>query len=227
MKYRIKFSKYDIMIFIGHLDVMRFFQKAFRRSGLPISYSTGFSPHQIMSFAQPLGVGVYSTGEYFDAEFDEAVDEAVIKERLQSVMERGIDILDVKALPENAKNAMASIAAASYSVSLRNGHFPALSLTERFREFMEQETILYEKETKRSKKELNLKDSVFRYATGSGDSVELLLDASSSGNLNPYFVMDAYFQYLGHTCEKLDFVITRKDIYYRDADGALRFLSDL
>ncbi len=52
--------------FIGHLDVMRFFQKAIRRAGIDIAYSSGFSPHQIMSFASPLGLGVESRGEYLD-----------------------------------------------------------------------------------------------------------------------------------------------------------------
>lgn len=49
MKIRIKFRKYGTMKFIGHLDVMRYFQKAIRRSEVNIRYSEGFSPHQIMS----------------------------------------------------------------------------------------------------------------------------------------------------------------------------------
>ena len=53
MKLRIKFNKYGPVRFIGHLDVMRFFQKAIRRAGIDVAYSQGFSPHQIMSFAAP------------------------------------------------------------------------------------------------------------------------------------------------------------------------------
>ena len=64
MKVRIKFSKYSSMIFIGHLDMMRYFQKAMRRAEIDISYSQGFNPHQIMSFAAPLGVGQTSESEY-------------------------------------------------------------------------------------------------------------------------------------------------------------------
>ena len=56
------------MKFIGHLDIMRYFQKAIRRANIPIAFSGGFSPHMIMSFAAPLGVGVTSAGEYFDME---------------------------------------------------------------------------------------------------------------------------------------------------------------
>ena len=45
MKIRIKFAKTGVMKFVGHLDVMRYFQKAIRRAELPIAYSEGFSPH--------------------------------------------------------------------------------------------------------------------------------------------------------------------------------------
>ena len=51
------------MKFIGHLDIMRYFQKAIRRAEIPIAFTSGFSPHMIMSFANPLGVGLTSDGE--------------------------------------------------------------------------------------------------------------------------------------------------------------------
>ncbi|MCI6205225.1 MAG: TIGR03936 family radical SAM-associated protein, partial [Lachnospiraceae bacterium] len=63
MKIRIKFRKWGAMKFIGHLDMMRYFQKAVRRANIDICYSEGYSPHQIMSFAAPLGVGITSDGE--------------------------------------------------------------------------------------------------------------------------------------------------------------------
>ena len=65
MKVRIKFTKEGPMKFVGHLDTMRYFQKAIRRAELPIAFSGGYSPHMIMSFAAPLGVGITSDGEYF------------------------------------------------------------------------------------------------------------------------------------------------------------------
>ena len=60
MKVRIKFSKEGPVKFVGHLDTMRYFQKAVRRAALPAAFSGGYSPHMIMSFASPLGVGVES-----------------------------------------------------------------------------------------------------------------------------------------------------------------------
>lgn len=66
MKARLRFNKMGSMMYIGHLDLMRYFQKLFRRCGLDVSYSKGFNPHQIMSFASPLGLGLTSIGEYLD-----------------------------------------------------------------------------------------------------------------------------------------------------------------
>ena len=73
MKVRIKFSKEGPVKFVGHLDTMRYFQKAIRRANLPVAFSGGYSPHMIMSFAAPLGVGTESLGEYFDLELAETV----------------------------------------------------------------------------------------------------------------------------------------------------------
>ena len=69
MKTRMRFTKTGSMKFIGHLDCMRFFQKAIRRAKLDVAYSQGYSPHQLMSFASPLGVGITSDGEYLDVDF--------------------------------------------------------------------------------------------------------------------------------------------------------------
>ncbi len=74
MKTRMRFTKTGSLKFIGHLDCMRFFQKAIRRAKLDVAYSQGFNPHQIMSFASPLSVGLTSDGEYIDIEFNSLPD---------------------------------------------------------------------------------------------------------------------------------------------------------
>ena len=61
LKIRMQFAKYGRMLYIGHLDVMRYFQKALRRAGVDMMYSKGYSPHPLLSFAAPLGVGIASS----------------------------------------------------------------------------------------------------------------------------------------------------------------------
>lgn len=124
MKLRIKFRKYGPLRFIGHLDVMRFFQKAIRRAGVDVSYTGGFSPHQIMSFASPLGVGLESNGEYMDIEVNSLSSCEEVKQSLNRASVAGIEIVNVIILPEHAGNAMASVAAASYTIRFREGREP-------------------------------------------------------------------------------------------------------
>ena len=89
MKIRIKFAKYGVMKFIGHLDVMRFFQKAIRRADIDIRFSEGFSPHPVMSFAAPLGVGMESLGEYLDIEVNSMTSAEEMKDALNREMADG------------------------------------------------------------------------------------------------------------------------------------------
>lgn len=223
---RIKFERTGPVRYIGHLDMMRYFQKAMRRAEIPIAYSTGFSPHQIMSFAAPLGVGLYSNGEYLDVELTEEISTAYMKDKLNGTMAEGVEILSVKALPEDAENAMASVAAAGYFVQVRKGHEPDFRFGEGFEEFMAQTSIPYEKETKKSKKVLDLKEGIYDYEVKE-DGVYLLVNASSSGNIKPGMIMEAYYEYLGKKTGEFDFVVTREETYTKNDGGQFISLDEV
>ena len=111
MKIRIKFSKHGAMKFVGHLDIMRYFQKAMRRADVDIKYSEGFSPHQIMSFAAPLGVGLTSNGEYLDIEVLSTKDSRTMLKQLNDVMAEEVEVLQYRKLEDSSKNAMSIVAA--------------------------------------------------------------------------------------------------------------------
>ena len=97
MKVRIKFAKTGHMKFVGHLDTMRYFQKAIRRAELPVAFSGGYSPHMIMSFAAPLGVGTTSLGSTFDMELTGTVPTKEIENRLeQPVMVDGVSVCSAR-----------------------------------------------------------------------------------------------------------------------------------
>ena len=174
MKVRIKFTKHGALKFIGHLDVMRYFQKAIRRAGIDVAYSSGFSPHQIMSFAAPLGVGLTSDGEYFDIEVNSVTTSEDMKKRLNDTMAEGIEVLEVLALPEHCKNAMASVAAAGYEITFREGCQPDFSLSDAICLFQKQEHVPYLKKTQKSEIELDLKASVYDIHLISENTIYLL-----------------------------------------------------
>ena len=212
MKVRIKFSKHGPIRFIGHLDVMRYFQKAMRRSEIDIAYTTGFSPHQIMSFAAPLGVGLESNGEYMDVELNSMVSSADIVERLNAVGAEGIKVLSAKVLPDNAGNAMASVAAADYTIRFREGREPKFDYKSALKDFYAKEQILVTKETKKNTLEVDLKPGIYKLEIRE-DAIYMLVDASSSGNIKPAMVMEAFMAENNELLQENAFTVTREDTY--------------
>ena len=69
---RFRFTKTGKIRFTSHRDVARMWERALRRSGLPVAFSQGFSPHPLLSFGLALPTGCESNGEYLDARLDEA-----------------------------------------------------------------------------------------------------------------------------------------------------------
>ena len=116
MKLRIKYTKTGPLRYISHLDVMRFFQKAIRRAGFDVSYTKGFSPHQIISFAAPMPLGMTSEGEYFDGEFNTVTNTADMVEGINETMPPYIQVLDIIKLEDKAKPSMSIVAASDYVV---------------------------------------------------------------------------------------------------------------
>ena len=135
-----------------------FFQKALRRAGIDVAYSTGFSPHQIMSFASPLGVGMCSYGEYMDIELRSAEGKSdEICRRLNEACVPGIEVISVKALPETAGNAMASVAAAGYTAHFKDSASDFHFLEGFMNDFLAQDSIIVTKETKKGTSQMDIR----------------------------------------------------------------------
>lgn len=231
MKIRIKFAKSGAMRFIGHLDVMRFFQKAIRRAGIDIAYSEGFSPHQIMSFAAPLGVGLSSNGEYFDIEVGNVTTADDMKERLNKEMVPGMEIINVTLLDEQTKNAMASVAAAEYSISLREGYEPegwsVRDWEERISAFYLKPSVIVTKKTKKSETELDLKPAIYALSVTEKDGkplIHMTVDASSFGNIKPRLVMETFYKEHHMELPEYALMITREDTYTDVGSGKRKLI---
>lgn len=212
MKLRIKFRKYGPIRFIGHLDVMRFFQKAIRRAQIDVAYSGGYSPHQIMTFAAPLGVGMTSNGEYMDIEVHSITSCTDVMERLNQASVPGIEIVSVKILPENAGNAMASVAAASYTVRFREGREPKCDIASELQKFLSRESILITKETKKGSRKLDLKEGIYKLSW-KDNAFHMLICASSAGNIKPIQIIEALLAQSGETLQENALLITREDVF--------------
>ena len=237
MKIRIQFAKYGKMVFIGHLDVMRFFQKALRRADVDLVYTQGFSPHPVLSFAAPRGVGITSCGEYADIEVQSTGSSEEMIRRLNAVMVPGMEILDYRQLPDDVPNAMSSVEAADYCLTFRDGAAPEdpAAYLDAFREFLAKPEIIIEKPTKKGSRTVDLKTLVYDFCLkekseiGEGPAIFLQVCAGSGNNLKPELVMETFHSqpdfpgslvpFTGEVTGHLS--ICRLETYGRNPEGSL------
>ncbi len=217
MKIRIKFAKHGTMKFIGHLDVMRYFQKAMRRADVDIRYSEGFSPHQIMSFAAPLGVGLTSNGEYLDIEVHSTGSSEEMIRKLNDVMVEGFHILSWKKLGDDAGNAMSLVDSADYTLTFRKGYEPEdmESFLSGLEAFYSRPSIPIIKKTKKGEKEMDLKPLVYACQVTRGETPSIFVKVStgSSNNVKPELFLETYCNECGFPFSPFTFEIQREEIY--------------
>ena len=92
---RIRFSRGEEVRFISHLDIMRLWQRALHRAGMPLAYSEGFSPHPRISMAAPLPIGVTSEAELMDVFVTKWVSPHFFTTAISQQLPPGIEILQV------------------------------------------------------------------------------------------------------------------------------------
>ena len=112
---RLQFSKKGNLKFIGHLDFLRVFGEMISRSRLPVSYSAGFNPHILLSFALPLPLGFVSENDYVDLVFERDLPAEDISDGLNNVAPSG---LTIKSVYEATDKCASVVAMADYSVNL-------------------------------------------------------------------------------------------------------------
>lgn len=221
------------MKFIGHLDLMRFFQKAVRMSGIDICYSEGFRPHPVMSFAAPLGVGLTSDGEYLDIEAHTSRSSNDAMDALNAVMPEGLKVTDYVRLDDHAKTAMSVVSAADYEIWYKQGYeMPAqLSDPQEFQTllrqfFTDRKEVRITKQTKKSEKVIDLKRLV--YDIRMLDPQKKYLDrpafyvnvcTGSTDNVKPELVLEAFYAFAGLNYDPYALQIHRIDVYETDTAG--------
>lgn len=222
LKIRIKYTKTGVLRFIGHLDVMRFFQKAIRRAKLSVSYTKGFSPHQIISFAAPMPLGMTSEGEYFDGEFDLVTSTEDMMKRLNETMPEEIQVLDIVELPEDAKPSMAIVTASDYYIYLNDEAVSDVfkELTPKLSNFYNEDKIEILKKTKTKEIMTDIKPLIYDLKPYK-DGIYMLLASGSRDNLKPELVLLALCEYAGISYNRYDYMIHRLETYMGDKDNLL------
>lgn len=143
---RLLFEKVGNAVWISHLDLMRLFQRAFKRAGLPLTHTQGYNPRPSVSIALPLSVGLESKCELLDFDLDGDVrfscDE--IKSRLNDALVAGVRVLDV--YEEGRK--IRDLALLSCRVELEYDNGVPAGCADSIRELFRREELLVPKKSK-------------------------------------------------------------------------------
>ena len=167
----------------------------------------------IMSFASPLGVGITSTGEYFDLELKSVFSSKEMVKKLNDAMVDGMRILSIRQVEDGkAGKAMSLVAAADYVLTFREGKEPSEDWKNKILEFTEQPSILIMKKTKKSEKEVDIRPFIYHMEEKEGH-IYLTLAAGSSNNTKPELVMEAFCQFLGVPYDEWAFMVHRSELY--------------
>lgn len=228
MKIRIRFSKKGPVKFIGHLDILRYFQKAFRRAEFDLVYSQGYHPHPVQSFASPLGVGLESEGEYMDIEVNSMDSPAQMLRRLNAQMTEGILATGFTVLRDDAKNSMSILAAADYQVRFREGYLPCTreELGEMIRAYLALDEIPVQKKTKKNELTIDIRPMIRSLSMQEDGSILMQVSAGSAANLKPELLLENMFTREGYELDPFALLVTRLEMYAADQDGCLVSLAD-
>nr|WP_207715501.1 TIGR03936 family radical SAM-associated protein [Clostridium beijerinckii] len=185
VRYLTKFTKEENIKFISHLDVLKTIQKNIRRAGLPIEYSQGFNPHMNTSIAQPLSVGVYSSGEYMDMVLTTEMDENKIVDKLNDTAPSGIRYISALAIPykegeKKVPQAMALIDAARYTIKIK--YSDVSNLEEEINKLLEINEWNTVKKSKKGEREVNIRPLVKEFSFWIKDEFLILNAVISTGS---------------------------------------------
>jgi radical SAM-linked protein len=198
---RMEFEKTGCLRFISHLDLVRLFQRAMRRAGIPVAYSKGFNPHARISLGPALALGISSTREYMDVELDEDIEPGQMLDRLNKCLPEGVKISKAKLMPEGAAALTAVINASLYSIQA--GYKPqGGDIEERIKSFFEADHVYIDKIDKKKRvKKVDIVPMILdvKKAEAKAGNIEMvvMLETGSSRNLKPGDMLKALADFAG------------------------------
>jgi radical SAM-linked protein len=120
-RYRVEFSKGEVLRFIGHLDLHRTWERALRRAHLPLAYTQGMRPRIRLSIAQALPLGCSSEGELMDLWLTEASDIPALREHIAQVLPEGLSIENIQSVEYSDPKLQKLVRSAKYLASVPEG----------------------------------------------------------------------------------------------------------
>lgn len=192
---RALFEKTGNARYISHLDLMRLFQRAFKRAGLPLTHTQGFNPRPSVSIALPLSLGVESHCELLDFALEQPVECGDICTRLNDALVDGVRVLEVYEQGGKLKNLalMQSRLILEYDRQLPDGS------ASRIEQLFTRPDLIVEKKGKNGVTEQDVIPLIRRLSVyeRSGEELEIsVLHCCQNPSLNPMQISAAIAKYL-------------------------------
>lgn len=145
---------------IGHLDIQRFVQRGLRRSGLPVAYSKGFSPHILVSFASALSTGAWGSREIMDVTMESDVTAEEFLNAMNKAMPKEMQCSWAKTVNDKHPAMMASLTAAEYAITLC-GENNIEAFATAIQRIKEKDDVTAVRKTKTGMKECNIRPLIY------------------------------------------------------------------
>lgn len=170
---RIEFMRGEEVKFISHLDIMRTFERAIRRAGIPIEYSQGFNPKPSIIFGLPLSVGVTSLTEYADIGLIEELSPSQLKDKLNRELPKSLKIFKAE-VRQDKKNIMSLIYMASYEIFVdATEDLNDIGIEIIIKKFMKKDTIAALKYGKKGTREIDIRPMIYDLSTKTIDAFNI------------------------------------------------------
>lgn len=188
---RMRFEKTGKAVWMSHLDTIRLMQRAFRRAGVLLHHSQGYTPHAYISLPLPLSVGTESLCEIMEYELDSEL--SITPEQMNQVMPEGVRITDVYESDRKTKHL--SLLDAELWLSYDKG-IPA-GCPEALQKLLTREQLLIEKRTKRGPEETDIRPFVksVSVAPVEGKVRIFCTVCAQNPSLNPLLLVQAIERY--------------------------------
>lgn len=216
---RLLFEKTGKAVYISHLDLMRLFQRAFKRAGLPLTHTQGFNPRPSVSIALPLSVGVDSRCELLDFDLSgEQVPCCEIKDRLNAALVEGVRVLDAY----DGGRKIRDLALLDCTVTMEYDHGVPADAVEEINKLFAKNGLKVEKKSKNGPVQQDIIPMIRKFAVAAADENTLRVSARiccQNPTLNPAQMVAAIEKYLPHLtpdfsrCSRLEIYDNNEKIF--------------
>jgi radical SAM-linked protein len=164
--------------------VLRTFERAIRRCGIPIAYSEGFHPHPRVAFGPPLPLGFVSESEYLDLQLTEPFSNEHLS-KLNKSLAQGFRILEGKTIFTKAESLSSAINAALYKAEVP---FSENEIQEKIEYILSLRNLMVSRVSKEELKEVDIRFDILKLEN-EDSTLNMLLSLGSAGYAKPQEVL--------------------------------------